>query len=100
MYNKINGLHYQYIAGETCTKQDAKIAQACVDFESVFLTTLWRGMAKNAGVDLGSWDVLLSQSMGKVWAQSGGIGLAKVLYDNLSKSSSTDSFGDDFNEKS
>ena len=64
----------------------------------MFLTTLWRNMAKNAGMDLGPWDVLLSQSMGKVWAQGGGIGLAKVLYDQLSKSSPDVLQGDDADE--
>ena len=101
MNNNISVMPYTSLTGLAKSasisppKQDAKLAEACREFESVFLTTLWRNMAKNAGMDLGPWDVLFSQSMGKVWAQGGGIGLAKVLYDQLSKSSPSDLSGDD-----
>jgi Rod binding domain-containing protein len=37
--------------------------------------------------------------MGKVWAQGGGIGLAKVLYEQLSKSSPSELSGDDADEQ-
>lgn len=97
MDNHISIVPYRLarVAGSNQDKQDLKLAEACREFESLFLTILWRNMAKNAGVDLGPWDVLMSQSMGQVWAQGGGIGLAKVLYDQLSKSSPSDLPGDD-----
>lgn len=99
MGNNISGIvPYATLSGAQSARQDQKLAEACREFESLFLTTLWRNMAKNAGMDLGPWDVLLSQSMGKVWAQGGGIGLAKVLYDQLSKSSPDVLQGDDVDE--
>ena len=82
----------------TDSRKDLRLAESCQDFESVFLTTLWRNMAKNSGVELGGWDVMLCQAMGKAWAQAGGIGLAKVLYKQLSKSSSEEFSGDDASE--
>jgi Rod binding domain-containing protein len=82
----------------TGSRKDLRLAESCQDFESVFLTTLWRNMAKNSGIEFGGWDVMLSQAMGKAWAQAGGIGLAKVLYKQLSKSSSENVSGDDAGE--
>lgn len=95
MDNYMTIVPYSSLSSTQDLKQDAKLAQACREFESLFLTILWRDMAKSAGMDLGAWDVLLSQSMGRVWAQGGGIGLAKVLYDQLSKSSPNVMPGDD-----
>ncbi len=99
MNNKVNDLLYSSFARATRPREDLRLAQSCRDFESVFLTTLWRNMAKNAGMEIGAWDVLLAQSMGKAWAESGGIGLAKVLYEQLSKSSPSNLSGDDVDEK-
>lgn len=76
-------------------QKDSKTLKACQEFESVFLTVLWRDMTKSSGLSGGNWDVLLSQTMGKAWANAGGIGLAKVLYNQLSKSSSKNTLGDD-----
>ncbi len=95
METKVSSVQHNTI----CRKKDFQLAKACQDFESVFLTTIWRNMAKSTGVKLGPWDVLLSQAMGNAWAQAGGIGLAKVLYDQASKSSSSDLLGDDGNER-
>ncbi len=82
----------------TDSRKDLRLAKSCRDFESVFLTTLWHNMAESSGIEVGGWDVMLSQAMGKAWAQAGGIGLAKVLYKQLSKSSSEDFSGDDAGE--
>lgn len=99
---KIDSLLYRGQGAPVSTtnaKKDLRLARSCQDFESVFLTTLWRSMAKNSGMDVGGWDVLLSQAVGKAWAGSGGIGLAKVLYERLSKSSSNELPGDDASER-
>lgn len=64
---------------------DPKLLKTCQDFESVFLTMIWKEMQKSAGVDLGGWGAFAEQAMGENWAKSGGIGLAKVIYSNMSK---------------
>lgn len=100
MYTKANSVLHKHTDISPYPKKDLQLAKSCQDFESVFLTAIWRNMAKSTGMKLGAWDVLLSQAMGKTWAEAGGIGLAKVLYDQLSKSSSSDLVGDDGNERS
>jgi len=81
----------------SATRQDGRISleKACKDLEGVFLSLLWKTMAKTSGIKLGGWDVLAEEAMGEKWAQAGGIGLAKVIYRSLSKSSLQDSLGDD-----
>lgn len=64
---------------------DPKTMKACQDFEAIFLSLLWREMSKSAGVDLGGWDAISQQAMGQKWAQAGGIGLAKVIYEGVAK---------------
>ena len=51
-------------------------------------------MAKNAGMDLGRGTCYFPNPWEDLGA-GGGIGLAKVLYDQLSKSSPSDLSGDD-----
>lgn len=65
--------------------KDQKLMKACREFESVFLSMIWNEMSKSAGLDMAGWDVVSSQAMSGYWAKSGGVGLAKVIYDNMSK---------------
>ncbi len=67
------------------SKTDQETMKACKDFEAVFLSMLWKEMSKSAGVDLGGWDIIGEQAMGRKWADSGGIGLAKVIYQQVAK---------------
>ena len=64
---------------------DPRTIKACQDFEAVFLSLLWQEMSKSTGVDLGGWDAIGNQAMGQKWAQAGGIGLAKVIYESVAK---------------
>lgn len=72
-----------------------ELLKACQDFEAMFLSLIWKNMAKSTGIDLGGWSILAEEAMGKKWAWSGGIGLAEVLYRSMSKSSPENSPGDD-----
>jgi Rod binding domain-containing protein len=65
--------------------QDHRLMKACQEFESVFLSIIWAEMSKSAGLDMAGWDVISSHALSGYWAKSGGIGLAKVIYDNMSK---------------
>lgn len=95
---RVNGFPHKQGVSKPNRSRDEALAKSLSDFEAVFLTLLWRDMAKSAGMGLGAWDVFLSQSMGKTWANAGGIGLAKVLYNQMSNSSPRDSSGDDGDE--
>ncbi len=63
------------------------LLKACKDFEAVFLTILWREMNKSTNTKLGGWGVLVEQGMGTKWAESGGIGLAEVMFKQMSNTS-------------
>jgi len=65
--------------------KDVRLQRACQDFEGIFLTMLWREMQKSTDTDLGGWDAFAEQAIGRQWAKSGGIGLAKVIYKSVSK---------------
>lgn len=69
--------------------KDIRLDKACQDFEAVFLTMLWREMRKSARTDLGGWETFAEQAIGQSWARNGGIGLAKVIYEGMSKHLST-----------
>ncbi len=69
----------------TRTPVDAKLQKACQDFESVFLSMIWKEMRSSTGTDLGGWDTFAEQAIGQYWAKTGGIGLAKVIYKGMSK---------------
>jgi Rod binding domain-containing protein len=75
------------VAGLTQTqaKEDKGLQEACQEFESVFLSMIWKEMQKSSGTDLGGWDAFAEQAIGQHWARNGGIGLAKVIYKGMSK---------------
>ncbi len=66
-------------------KEDRELEKACQEMEAVFLSILWREMQKSTGTDLGGWSTIVEQAIGQSWARSGGIGLAKVIYEEMSK---------------
>lgn len=67
------------------SKEESRLQKACQDFEAVFLTMIWREMLKSTKTDLGGYETFAEQAIGDQWAKSGGIGLAKVMYGNMSK---------------
>ncbi len=70
-------------------KRDAQMRQVSRDMEAVFLTQLFKVMAKTVPTGPLSGrkntlpSVLFSSVMGKAVAESGGIGLAEVIYRSL-----------------
>ncbi len=71
----------KYPARDKASEQS--LMKACVDFESVFLSLLWKEMCKSTQMDLGGWDGMAQHAVGAKWAGTGGIGLAKVIYSRL-----------------
>lgn len=72
-------------AAASTNATDRKLEKTCQDFESVFLSMIWKEMQKSAGTDLGGWDAFAEQALGQYWARSRGIGLAKVIYKAMAK---------------
>jgi Rod binding domain-containing protein len=65
-------------------KQDARLREACKDFEALFLTMMWKEAQKSSSLNLGGYDALVEQVIGDVWSKGGGLGLAKVIYESVS----------------
>ncbi len=69
-------------------RDDLELMKACCQFEGIFLSMLFRAMMKTTGAkDQGPYGTIAEQAFGQKMAEAGGIGLAKVLFNSLSKSS-------------
>ena len=77
MIQQVRNLHTQEPAA------NPKLMKACQDFESVFLSMLWKQMQKSTGTANDSWNDIAHEAVANKWAQTGGIGLAKVIYRNV-----------------
>lgn len=71
-------------------KQDKNLEKACKDFESLFLNQLLTAMRKTIPKNEGEnnrekemFESMMDSEMSKSWAQSDGVGLANVLYQQL-----------------
>ena len=72
-------------------QEDAKLKDACKQFESLFLTQLFTQMRKSIpktklmgeGKDEEMFGSMLDQERAKAWAQADGIGLANLLYQQM-----------------
>ncbi|HHY34951.1 MAG TPA: hypothetical protein GX510_04855 [Firmicutes bacterium] len=69
-------------------KDDFQLMKACLEFEGIFLSMLFRAMMNTTGAkDQGPYGTIAEQAFGQKMAEAGGIGLAKVLFNSLAKSS-------------
>lgn len=69
-------------------RDDLDLMKACRQFEGIFLSMLFRAMMKTTGAkDQGPYGTIAEQAFGQKMAEAGGIGLAKVLFNSLAKSS-------------
>lgn len=73
-------------------KQKQQLKRACEEFESIFINIIMQkmrssipeyGIQKSFGREI--YESMFDQEVSKEMAKSGGIGLAKQLYDQLSK---------------
>lgn len=76
-------------------KKDAQLEKACKEFESLFLHQLLKSMRRTIPKVDGEnnrekemYESMMDQEMAKAWAQSEGVGLANVLYQQLKHKSS------------
>jgi len=76
-------------------KQDQEMQQVCKEFESIFLSQLLTQMRKNLpksklfgeGRDEEMYQDMLAVEQAKAWSESGGIGLANLLYQQFRQNS-------------
>ena len=74
-------------------RQDAKLKEAVQQFEQVFLKQLFTEMRKSVpktdlfgqGKEQEMFEEMLDDERAKAWSQSGGIGLADLMYQQLKK---------------
>ncbi|MBK8872048.1 MAG: hypothetical protein IPN19_13700 [Elusimicrobia bacterium] len=81
------------VTGKTEVQQNDRLKGACRDFEALFLHTLLREGRGNNSVSISRGDQnartilndMRDESISREMARSGGVGLGKVLYRELSK---------------
>jgi len=74
-------------------KEDGKLKEAVQQFEQVFLKQLFSEMRKSIprsdlmgeGKEKEMFEGMLDEERAKAWSQSGGIGLADLMYQQLKK---------------
>lgn len=72
---------------------EAKLKKACEDFESIFISQMLKEMRKSipksglfdGGSEQDAYLSLFDEAFSKSIAQGGGIGLGKILYQNIMK---------------
>ena len=74
-------------------KEDKKLMETCKEFEAVLLTNLFkqmRGTVEEEDMfgntrDREMFNSMLDEERAKAWSQSGGIGLATVMYEQMKR---------------
>lgn len=80
-------------AAPSSRREEAKLQQACSQFEELFLTQMMAQMRKtvpkggmlSGGQQQEMFNGMLDQERAKAWAQEGGIGLANMLFQQMKK---------------
>ncbi len=81
----------QAAAGPSQAKEEAKLQEACQQFEEMFLTQMMKQMRRSApkgGLFKESqaqkqFEGMLDQERAKSWADNGGIGMAQMLFEQM-----------------
>ena len=81
----------QAAAGPSKAGEEAKLQEACQQFEQMFLTNMMKEMRKagpkggmfgnSAGSD--QFADMMDQERAKEWSQNGGVGLASMLFEQM-----------------
>ena len=72
-------------------KEEAKLKEACQQFEQLYLTQMFAAMRKcgasseEGGQEKQMFEGMLDQERAKTWAQEGGVGLANLLFQQMRK---------------
>lgn len=87
--NGLGGLHGRQVSPEAKAK---KLREACEGFESIFIQKMWQEMRNTVpkggllqGKEERFWQDMYDQELSKSMTSAGGIGLADMMYEQLSR---------------
>lgn len=90
--NHVRGLGQPSSAGLSPEQKDRRLRDACEGFESIFIQKMWQQMRATLpqegllrGRDEAYWQDMYDQELAKSMASAGGIGLANMMYEQLSR---------------
>ena len=92
LQNRVRGLHESSSSRLTPEQKERKLREACQGFESIFIQKMWQQMRATlpqGGLlhsrDEKMWQDMYDQELAKSMAGAGGIGLADMMYEQLSR---------------
>ncbi|WP_300707824.1 rod-binding protein [uncultured Desulfovibrio sp.] len=92
LQHKVRGLNESASSRLTPEQKERKLREACQGFESIFIQKMWQQMRATlpqGGLlhsrDEKMWQDMYDQELAKSMASAGGIGLADMMYEQLSR---------------
>lgn len=92
LQNKVRGLNESSSSRLTPEQKERKLREACQGFESIFIQKMWQQMRATLpqngllhSRDEKMWQDMYDQELAKSMAGAGGIGLADMMYEQLSR---------------
>ena len=90
--NSVRGLGQSSSAGLTQEQKNRRLRDACEGFESIFIQKMWQQMRATLpkegllkGRDEAYWQDMYDQELAKSMTSAGGIGLADMMFEQLSR---------------
>lgn len=90
--NSVRGLGQSSTAGLTQEQKNRRLRDACEGFESIFIQKMWQQMRATLpkegllkGRDEAYWQDMYDQELAKSMTSAGGIGLADMMFEQLSR---------------
>lgn len=90
--NSVRGLGQSSAAGLTQEQKNRRLRDACEGFESIFIQKMWQQMRATLpkegllkGRDEAYWQDMYDQELAKSMTSAGGIGLADMMFEQLSR---------------
>lgn len=92
LQNRVRGLNESSSSRLTPEQKERKLREACQGFESIFIQKMWQQMRATLpqngllhSRDEKMWQDMYDQELAKSMAGAGGIGLADMMYEQLSR---------------
>jgi Rod binding domain-containing protein len=82
-------INQQAAAGPSQAAEEAKLKEACQNFEEMFLTQMMKQMRKSApgsgGSEQKQFEEMLDSERAKSWSADGGVGMAQMMFEQMKK---------------